>query len=203
MTPASARSHRCGRDTRRNAMTECTDSRRSVRSRAVRPAPSGRQAVRAGVLRHGGRHNPKNTDGEIRPKRPGVDQRPRRRGSRVSNSGSRIFRSVSSTTNTPTAICLGLPSRCRRDFEHTDQLFSLLTNHQEPEREGVPYLSLTVKNPRVENRVAGSLELELDERPEGRRQSYPSIAHMDGSPDGAFAGPPSRRSCCRSSPVAD
>jgi CRISPR-associated protein Csb2 len=65
---------------------------------------------------------------------------------------------------------LGIALAVPKDFEHTDQLFSLLTNHREPEREGIPYLSLGVRNPPVKNRAAGCLELELDERPEGRRQ---------------------------------
>jgi len=65
---------------------------------------------------------------------------------------------------------LGFALAVPKDFEHTDQLFALLTNHRELEREGVPYLSLRVKNRHPQNRDVGFLELELDERPEGQRQ---------------------------------
>jgi CRISPR-associated protein Csb2 len=37
--------------------------------------------------------------------------------------------------------------------------------------EGVPYLSLMVRNPHLGNREIGRIELELDERPEDRRQT--------------------------------
>lgn len=62
---------------------------------------------------------------------------------------------------------LGMALAIPRDFENADELFSLLTNHCEPEHEGLPYLALRVKNSR---RDIGIIELELDERPEGRRQ---------------------------------
>jgi CRISPR-associated protein Csb2 len=69
---------------------------------------------------------------------------------------------------------LGVAAIVPRDFEHTERLFELLGSHQgskdhdiEP---GVPFLSLTIRNPHLENREIGQLHLELDERPEGRRQ---------------------------------
>ena len=68
---------------------------------------------------------------------------------------------------------LGVAVVVPRDFEHTERLFELLGLHGgENLREieaGVPFLSLTIRNPHLGNREIGKLELELDERPEGRR----------------------------------
>jgi len=68
---------------------------------------------------------------------------------------------------------LGVALVIPRDFEHTELLFELLGQHDgnnphgtEP---GVPYLSLGVKNPQLEDREVGHLYLELDERPERQR----------------------------------
>ena len=68
---------------------------------------------------------------------------------------------------------LGVAVVVPRDFEHTERLFELLGSHDgkndhdiEP---GVPFLSLTIRNPHLGNREIGKLDLELDERPEGRR----------------------------------
>jgi len=62
----------------------------------------------------------------------------------------------------------------RRDFEHTDQLFQLLGSHdgENPHEieAGVPYLSVKVVKPHSESGEGGDLELEFDERAEGRRQ---------------------------------
>ncbi|HEY1187014.1 MAG TPA: type I-U CRISPR-associated protein Csb2 [Gemmata sp.] len=60
------------------------------------------------------------------------------------------------------------------DPNMTAALFELLGRHDgnnphEIEK-GVPYLSVDVRNPHLGNRVIGNLALELDERPEGRRQ---------------------------------
>jgi len=69
---------------------------------------------------------------------------------------------------------LGVAVVVPRDFEHTERLFELLGAHDgknpheiEP---GVPFLSLTIRNPHLGNREIGKFDLELDERPEGRRQ---------------------------------
>ena len=68
---------------------------------------------------------------------------------------------------------LGIAIVVPRDFAHTEQLFELLGRHEggnnydiEP---GVPFLSLTIRNPHLGNQEIGKLDLELDERPEGRR----------------------------------
>ncbi|MHB1424686.1 MAG: type I-G CRISPR-associated protein Csb2 [Gemmataceae bacterium] len=59
-------------------------------------------------------------------------------------------------------------------FEHTERLFELLGAHdgknQHVIEKGTPYLALKVINPHAEKEQQGDLELELDERPEGRRQ---------------------------------
>jgi CRISPR-associated protein Csb2 len=65
---------------------------------------------------------------------------------------------------------LGVAIAIPRDFENADQLFELLTSHQEHEHEGVPYLSLGIRDSREGSQLIGSLELELDERPEKQRQ---------------------------------
>jgi CRISPR-associated protein Csb2 len=69
---------------------------------------------------------------------------------------------------------LGVAVAVPNDFAHTQELFALLGRHDgnNPQaiEAGVPYLSVTVRNPHLENREIGTLELELDERPEGRRQ---------------------------------
>lgn len=62
---------------------------------------------------------------------------------------------------------LGIALAVPKSFEGSDRLFSMLANHDEPGHEGVPYISLGVKNG---PRVVGCLQLELDDRPEGRRQ---------------------------------
>jgi CRISPR-associated protein Csb2 len=70
---------------------------------------------------------------------------------------------------------LGIAIAVPRDFEHTEELFRLLGDHdgKNPHEieAGVSYLSVTVRNPHLENREIGRLDLELDERPEGRRQT--------------------------------
>lgn len=69
---------------------------------------------------------------------------------------------------------LGVAVAVPADFAHTERLFELLADHRQPEEvcaAGVPYLSVAVRNPHLENREIGRLDLELDERPEGRRQS--------------------------------
>jgi CRISPR-associated protein Csb2 len=70
---------------------------------------------------------------------------------------------------------LGMAILTPRDFPHTEHLFKLLGSHDgslahdlEP---GVPFLSLTIRNPHLDGREIGKLDLELDERPEGRRPS--------------------------------
>lgn len=68
---------------------------------------------------------------------------------------------------------LGIAIIVPRDFEHTERLFQLLGLHDGSKdhdiESGVPFLSLTIRNPHLGNREIGQLELELDERPEGRR----------------------------------
>lgn len=69
---------------------------------------------------------------------------------------------------------LGIALAVPANFEHTERLFELLGDHDgsnshEIARE-VPYLSATVMNPRVGTEAVGTIELELDERPESRRQ---------------------------------
>ncbi len=68
---------------------------------------------------------------------------------------------------------LGVAVAVPTTFAHTAKLFELLGAHDgknphEIER-GVSFLSVAVKNPHLENREIGRLDLELDERPEGRR----------------------------------
>jgi CRISPR-associated protein Csb2 len=70
---------------------------------------------------------------------------------------------------------LGVAVAVPRDFGHTERLFELLTMHSHADQEGIPYLSVTVTNLHLQDddgkdREIGTLELELDERPEGRRQ---------------------------------
>jgi CRISPR-associated protein Csb2 len=69
---------------------------------------------------------------------------------------------------------LGVAIAVPRDFAHTERLFELLGQHDgnvEYEIEpGVPFLAVKVLNPHLENREVGELHLELEERPEGRRQ---------------------------------
>ena len=69
---------------------------------------------------------------------------------------------------------LGIAVVVPQDFEHTERLFELLGQHdaQNPYEieAGIPLLSLTIHNPHLEQREVGKLDLELDERPEGRRQ---------------------------------
>jgi CRISPR-associated protein Csb2 len=69
---------------------------------------------------------------------------------------------------------LGVALVVPRDFEHTERLFDLLGTHNGRNRHeieaGVPYLSVQVVNPHSEDREEGDLELEFDERPEGRRE---------------------------------
>jgi CRISPR-associated protein Csb2 len=67
---------------------------------------------------------------------------------------------------------LGIAVAVPKAFEGTDRLFELLAAHGQPEEVrpiGVPHLALTIKNPHLRDREIGTLELELDERPEGRR----------------------------------
>jgi CRISPR-associated protein Csb2 len=65
---------------------------------------------------------------------------------------------------------LGVAMVIPQDFDHTEQLFELLGQHDGSDAErGVLYLSLTVTNPQLEDREVGKLVLELDERPEGQR----------------------------------
>lgn len=65
---------------------------------------------------------------------------------------------------------LGIGLAVPNDFTHTDELMELLTRHSHGGNEGLPYLSLRVHNPHLEGREVGTLELELDERPERSRQ---------------------------------
>jgi CRISPR-associated protein Csb2 len=69
---------------------------------------------------------------------------------------------------------LGVAFVVPRDFEHTGQLFKLFglhdgKNQREIEAE-VPYLSVKVINPHLEQKEDDDMELEFEERPEGRRQ---------------------------------
>jgi CRISPR-associated protein Csb2 len=70
---------------------------------------------------------------------------------------------------------LGIAVAVPRDFLHTEELFRLLGAHGGANRHeiarGVPYLALAVRNPALGDREVGTLELELEERPEGRRQT--------------------------------
>jgi CRISPR-associated protein Csb2 len=68
---------------------------------------------------------------------------------------------------------LGIAVIIPQDFEHTEQLFELLGQHdgnkQHDVERGVPYMSLRVINPQLGNRDVGNLDLILDERPESQR----------------------------------
>lgn len=69
---------------------------------------------------------------------------------------------------------LGVAVVVPRDFDQTEHLFELLGKHdgsrEHDIERGVPFLSLTIRNPHLGDREIGKLQLELDERPEGRRQ---------------------------------
>ncbi len=68
---------------------------------------------------------------------------------------------------------LGVAITIPTTFDLTDELFRLLGRHDgmNPHEieAGMPYLSVVVRNPHLDNREIGRLDLELDERPEGRR----------------------------------
>lgn len=69
---------------------------------------------------------------------------------------------------------LGVAVVVPRDFQHTERLIELLGMHdgKNPHEieAGSPFLSLMIRNPHLANCEIGKLDLELDERPEGRRQ---------------------------------
>jgi CRISPR-associated protein Csb2 len=69
---------------------------------------------------------------------------------------------------------LGVAVVVPRDFQHTERIFELLGSHggRNPHEieAGVPYLALKVVHPQGESPEGHDLELELDERPEGRRE---------------------------------
>lgn len=65
---------------------------------------------------------------------------------------------------------LGVALAVPNDFAHTEQLIELLLLHSNPDYEGLPYLSLKVHNPHLDDRDVGELQFELDERPERSRQ---------------------------------
>ena len=68
---------------------------------------------------------------------------------------------------------LGVAVVVPRDFAHTERLFELLGRHEGGNpyeiEAGVPFMSLTIRNPNLGNQEIGKLDLEFDERPEGRR----------------------------------
>ena len=64
---------------------------------------------------------------------------------------------------------LGIAMVLPENFQKTAQLFDLLTQHDEPDQEGVPLLRLQIRNPQLADREVGEFVLELDERPEGSR----------------------------------
>ena len=80
---------------------------------------------------------------------------------------------------------LGVAVAVPRDFEHTERLFELLGAHDHSEDVcplGVPFLSISVRNPQLDDREVGRLALELDERPEGRRaKALKSFTWTDAS----------------------
>ena len=65
-------------------------------------------------------------------------------------------------------LAVAVPNEFSRDNAVT--LLDLLTGTRFGEEDGVPYLSLEIRNPRFGNDVIGTLELELEERPERSRQ---------------------------------
>jgi CRISPR-associated protein Csb2 len=65
---------------------------------------------------------------------------------------------------------LGIAVAVPNEFAHIDELFRLLTDPQFGERDGVPFLRFAVFNPHFGNQPVGSMELELEERPERSRQ---------------------------------
>lgn len=69
---------------------------------------------------------------------------------------------------------MGVAIAVPRHFAHGDELLRLLGAHQgyatQNVEAGVPFLALTVYNPCMGNAVVGEICLELDERPESRRQ---------------------------------
>jgi CRISPR-associated protein Csb2 len=72
---------------------------------------------------------------------------------------------------------LGIAIAVPADFEHADRFFELLTTHDHADQQGMPYLSLTVRNPHLGDREVGELQLELDERPERSRQQTLQVRH--------------------------
>jgi CRISPR-associated protein Csb2 len=68
---------------------------------------------------------------------------------------------------------LGIGIVMPSDFEHVENLFQLLGTHtgsqQHDIEPGVPFLSLTVRNPHLANREIGKLDLEIEERTESGR----------------------------------
>jgi len=70
---------------------------------------------------------------------------------------------------------LGLAVAMPADFAHTEQFFDLLCKHDgiNPHEigPGTPYLALRVLQPHLDERMGRDMELELDERPDGRRQT--------------------------------
>ncbi len=65
-------------------------------------------------------------------------------------------------------LAVAVPNEFSRDNAVT--LLDLLTGTRFGEEDGVPYLSLEIRNPHFGNEVIGTLELELEERPERSRQ---------------------------------
>lgn len=80
---------------------------------------------------------------------------------------------------------LGVAIAIPRDFEHTERLFELLGAHDFPEDicpQCMPFLSVPVRNPNMNDREVGRLTLELEERPQGRRaKALKSFTWTDAS----------------------
>lgn len=80
---------------------------------------------------------------------------------------------------------LGVAIAIPKNFEHTERLFELLGTHGQPEDVcplGVPFLSVLLQSAQLEDQESCKLDLELDERPEGRRaKALKSFTWTDAS----------------------
>ena len=65
---------------------------------------------------------------------------------------------------------LGLAIALPRNTNYAHQLIELLTHHDDSDYLELPYMTISVRNPHLQDREVGILKLELDERPESSRQ---------------------------------
>jgi CRISPR-associated protein Csb2 len=75
---------------------------------------------------------------------------------------------------------LGIAIALPRDFPHADELIALLTKHADEDHRDLPYLNIPVHNPQLENCLIGTMELELDDRPDSSRQKALQVRNWIG-----------------------